>query len=183
MTEVTPAAHRLRRVAPLALVIVLATACGDDNKGTATPKTPPGTTTATTKTVPSPPPPTGGGAKTTRKGKLVMGKRNLFPLLKTSLRRFAPTQVEGKSLLVVALAGPESFWAGRNLNQRILVAMRLKGEDTPKITIGQKVDFVGLLTASPADAGAVGVRRSGDKTLLALQGAYVFASALDVKLR
>ena len=112
-----------------------------------------------------------------------MGKRNLFPLLKSSLRRFAPTQVEGKSLVVVALAGPESFWAGRNVNQRILVAMRLKGEDTPKITIGQKVDFVGLLTAAPPDAGAVGVRRSSDKTLLALQGAYVFASALDVKLR
>jgi hypothetical protein len=111
-----------------------------------------------------------------------MGKRNVFPLLKGSLRRFAPTQVEGKSLVVVTLAGPESFWAGRSGNQRILVTMR-KGENTPKITVGQKVDFVGLLTAAPADAGALRVRNDADRTLLARQGAYVVASAADVKLR
>ncbi len=36
MTEVTPAIDRLRRVAPLALIVVLLAACGDDNKSTAT---------------------------------------------------------------------------------------------------------------------------------------------------
>jgi hypothetical protein len=178
MTDAMPATRRLRRVAPLALVVVVAAACGDNDKGTATPKTPPGTTTARSAT---PPVPT-GSPKASKKFTLVMGTRNLLPLLQTRIRRFAPTQVEGHSLEVVALAGPTSFWAGRNRKQRILVTMRLKGESAPKITIGQKVDFIGLLTTSAAGAGALGVRNITDRTLLDKQGAYVDASVADVKL-
>lgn len=178
MTDVTPAIRRLRRVSPLALVVVLAAACGDNNKGTATPKTPLSTTTGSTETKPA-----ATGTKAARKGTLVVGKRNLLPLLGGSIRRFAPTQVVGESLLVVALAGPSSFWTGRNGKERILVSMRLKGGSPPKITIGKKVKFVGLLTASAANAGALGVRNLRDKTLLAKQGAYVDASAADVKFR
>jgi hypothetical protein len=113
----------------------------------------------------------------------VMGTRNLLPLLQSKISRFAPTQVEGKSLKVVALAGPQSFWAGRSSTQRLLVTMRLKGGSPPKITIGQKVDFIGLLTDLATDAGALGVRKAADTTLLEQQGAYVDASAADVKLR
>jgi len=180
MSESMPAARRLRRVAPLALVVVVAAACGDNNKGTATPKTPPVTTTASTKTQP---PATGGSTKASRKATLVMGRRNLLPLLQSEISRFAPTQVEGKSLKVVALAGPQSFWAGQSSTQRLLVTMRLKGGSAPKITVGQKVDFIGLLTDLATDPGALGVRKAADTTLLEKQGAYVDASAADVKLR
>ena len=179
MTDAMPATRRLRRVAPLALVVVVATACGDNDKGTATPKTPPGTTTAS---IARPPAPT-GSPRTSRKFTLVMGKRNLLPLLQTRIRRFAPTQVEGHSLKVVALAGPQSFWAGRSRKQRILIVMRLKGGSPPKIKIGQKVDFIGLLTTSAVGAGALGVTNIADSALLDRQGAYVDASAADVKLR
>jgi hypothetical protein len=193
MTDAMPLTGRLRRVAPLAAVLVLAAACGDDDKGTATPQTPPGTTTTTTTTgttttgtrtggTVTPPVPT-GSPKASKNGTLVMGTRDLLPLLQTSIRRFAPTQVEGHSLKVVALAGPTSFWAGRNRKQRILVTMRLKGGDAPKIKIGQKTDFIGLLTIAAAGAGAVGVRNIVDRTLLEKQGAYVDASVADVKLR
>ena len=112
----------------------------------------------------------------------MIGKRNLLPLLKGSIKRFAPVQVEGRSLQVVALAGRDAFWAGRGKAQRILVKMRLKGGSPPKITLGQKVGFIGLLTAAPADAGALGVSSSADKAQLAKQGAYVDASAADVHL-
>jgi hypothetical protein len=180
MSEAMPATRRLRRVAPLALVVVVAAACGDNNKATATPKTPPATTTASTGTKP---PATGGSTKASRKATLVMGTRNLLPLLQSKISRFAPTQVEGKSLKVVALAGPQSFWAGQSSTQRLLVTMRLKGGSPPKITVGQKVDFIGLLTDLATDAGALGVRKAADTTLLEKQGAYVDASAADVKLR
>ena len=186
MTEVTPAIRRFRRVAPLALVVVLATACGGDDEGTATPTTTPttpltATTTGNFETLPTPTVPTGGG-NPGGKGTLVIGKRDFFPLLKGDLRRFAPTQVEGKSLQIVALAGEESFWAGRNRNQRILVKMRLKGGSPPAMEVGQKVGFIGLLTTAPEDAGALGVVNDGDKTLLEKQGAYVDASVADVRL-
>jgi hypothetical protein len=180
MTDAMPATRRLRRLAPLALIVVLAAACGDNDKGTATPKTPPPPPGTTTRSIARPPVPT-GSPKTSKKGTLTMGTRNLLPLLMTRIRRFAPTQVEGHSLRVVALAGPTSFWAGRNRKQRILVTMRLKGDTAPKITIGQKVDFIGLLTSAAAGAGA-GVRNI-DRTLLERQGAYVDASVADVKLR
>lgn len=184
MIEVTPAIRRLRRLAPLALVVILATACGDDNNGTATPGKAPPATTRSGDTVPAPTTPTGPTKTPTpiTGGTLVAGKRNLLPLLKASIKRFAPTQVEGKSLQVVALAGPEAFWAGRNSGQRILVKMRLKGGDPPTVKVGQKVDFIGVLTVLAADAGSLGVAND-DETLLEKQGAYVDASALDVKLR
>src|SRR5437899_1029225 len=175
MIGAKPAARSLCRVAPLA--VVLAAACGDNNKGTATPKTPPGTTTSSGTT-----PTANGGGKSARKPKLVMGKRNLFPLLVGRISPYAPTQVQGISLKIIALAGPQSFWAGRSHKQRILVTLRLKGGSAPKITLGQQVDFIGLLTVSPADAGALGVRNHADRTLLQTQGAYVDASAADVKL-
>jgi hypothetical protein len=60
--------------------------------------------------------------------------------------------------------------------------MRLKGGDPPTVKVGQKVDFIGVLTVLAADAGSLGVAND-DETLLEKQGAYVDASALDVKLR
>ena len=188
MTEVRPAIRRLRRVAPLALMIALLTAsCGDDDNGTATPTQPSSATTGTVattedfETLPTPTVPTGKG---TSEGKATLETedRNLLPLLGGNIGRFAPTQIEGKSLRVVALASPESFWAGRSRGQRILVKMRLKGGSPPRIAVGQDVEFIGALTAVAGDAGALGVENNSDKKLLARQGAYVDASVADVKL-
>ena len=187
MPESTSAIRRLRRVAPLALVVVLAAGCGDDKKGTATPSKPPPPSSTTTRSGDTTPMPTvATGTKPKPKpsrgnGTLVTAKRDLMPLLKTDLRRFAPSQVQGKSLQVIALAGPASFWAGRSSGQRILVTMRLKGGSAPEIKVGQGVDFIGVLTAG-GDPAALGVRNDADRTLLEKQGVYVDASALDVKL-
>ncbi len=82
---------------------------------------------------------------------------------------------------MIALVGSDAFWAGRSSSRRILVKMRLKGGSPPNLKVGQKVDFIGLLTAAPADDGALGVANDADKALLAKQGAYVDASAADVK--
>lgn len=181
MTELRPATRRLGHVAPLALVLVLAAACGGNNKTTATTAKSPTTVTPAPKPGLTVPAPTTGKGKKGGKATLVAGKRNLFPLLKGNIKRLAPTQVEGKNLKVVALAGSDAFWAGRSRTERILVKMRLKGGSAPKLAIGKKVDFIGLLTGSIADASA-GVTVSTDKALLAAQGAYVDASAADVKL-
>ncbi len=190
MPEVTSATRGLRRVAPLALILCLAAGCGDDDKGTATPSEPPppstttlsggttvsGETTVSGDTTPMPTVPTATGKN--GKPSLLMGKRNLLLLLEGDLRRFAPTQVEGKSLEVVALAGPEAFWAGQK-PKRILVKMRVKGGPSLDVKVGQKVDFVGTLTAT-GDDPTLGVRTD---ELLTKQGAYVDVSAADVKLR
>ncbi len=182
MTEKSPAVRHLSRVAPLALVVVLAAACGDDNKGTATPNEPPppSATTGSGDTTPMPPVPTGTGTKS-GKPSLLMGTRDLLQLLEGDIRGFAPTQVEGKSLRVIAVVGPEAFWAGRT-PKRILVKMRLKGGSPPDVNVGQRVDFIGVLTATGDDA-SLGVRDGADKELLTKQGAYVDVSAADVKLR
>lgn len=182
MTEKNPAIRRLRRFAPLALVVVLATGCGDDDNGTATPNEPPPPAATTgSETTPMPPAPTTTGT-TGGQPSLKMGSRNLLLLLEGDISHFAPTQVEGKSLEVVALAGPEAFWAGRKTKQRILVKMRVKGGPSLDVKVGQKVDFIGVLTAAGNDP-SLGVRNDADKELLAKQGAFVDVSAADVKLR
>ena len=185
MTKMTPSIRHLSRFAPLALVVVLAAACGDDDKGTATPNEPsPPAATTGTDTTSMPPAPTGTTGTGTQGGKpsLTMGSRNLLLLLEGDISQFAPTQVEGKSLEVVALAGPEAFWAGRKTKQRILVKMRVKGGPSLDVKVGQKVDFIGVLTVAGNDA-SLGVRNAADKELLAKQGAYADVSAADVKLR
>jgi hypothetical protein len=177
MPESKPVNRRLRRVAPRALVVVLAVACGDDNKGTATTEQSTRSVESTPTPTPKVPPGTNHG-----KGSLLMGKRDILPLLGGNLQRFAPVQVEGKDLKVIALAGPESFWAGRTSSQRILVHMRLKGLEAPEIKVGQKVDFIGVLTEG-GDAVGLGVRNNADRALLEKQRAYVDASVADVTLR
>jgi hypothetical protein len=180
---VTTANRRLSRVAPLVLVLTLATACGDNDKSAGTPTQPPRATTGGGRTIPAPTgTDTDTDTETAGTGTLVGASRDLLPLLGGSIQRFAPTQVEGKSLRIVALAGADSFWAGRSESQRILVKLRLKGSSPPKIELGQKVDFIGILTASGADADSLGLRSEADKALLETQGAYANPSVADVKL-
>jgi len=173
----------LTRLAPLALLVLLAASCGDDEKSSNPSPQPPPSATTPSDTTPATKA-TGSGPLTGR-NRLVMGnKRNLYPLLGGSLQRFAPTQVNGYSTRVIALAGPESFWAGRSRRQRILVKLRLKGAKTPAIRVGQKATFVGLLTVtSSKEAEGLGVKDSAGQNLLETEGVYVDVSAFDLKLR
>ena len=100
------------RLAPLALVALLAASCGDNDKKSATPAT----TTAATTT-----PPRrrrhdvdrperddagSGGAPEQREPPAPRGRgRDLYPLLAASLSRYTPNQVRGKSVNIVQVEG------------------------------------------------------------------------------
>jgi hypothetical protein len=186
----------LVRLAPLALVALLAASCGDNDKKSATPATTAAaTTTATTTTTtttttgkvptgPSEPAPI--PAKPSSKGnRLLLGTRDLYPLLAGSLSRYAPNQVRGKSVNIVELAGTDSFWAGRNAKQRILVKLNLKGGKgpVPNLQVGRQADFVGGLTrVDPARASLLGVKDKSGQAVLQNQGVYVLVSVGDLKL-
>jgi hypothetical protein len=170
-------ADALRRLAPLALIVLVAPSCSDNDKSGSTKPTPPPAAVTTGVTGPSATSGRSGG------NKLLIGKRDLYPLLGQNLQRFAPTQVTGKSVKVVALAGPESFWAGRGPGKRILVTLRLKGANGPKLRAGRKVDFVGLLTAtSSKKAELLGVNDKAGQKVLRTEGVYVDVSVFDLKL-
>jgi hypothetical protein len=168
----------LVRLAPLALVALLAASCGDKDKSSS-PATTASTTTSAVSTGPS------GGtpipALPSSKGsQLLLGARDLYPLLAGSLSQYVPNQVRGTSVKVVQIAGTDSFWAGRNAGRRILVKLNLKGGKTPVLKAGQQVDFVGQLAKAPAnDASSLGVKKSG-QPLLQKQGAYVIVSVGDL---
>ena len=122
----------LLRLAPLALVALLAASCGDNDKKSATPATTAAatTTTSTTSTGPSattpiPAPPS------SKENRLLLGERDLYPLLAASLSRYLPNQVRGKSVKIVRVEGTDGFWAGRGAKQRILVMLILKGSKPP----------------------------------------------------
>lgn len=190
----------LGRLTLLAVVLLLAASCGGSKKGTATTANPPPpsatktgttttpgklTTTATTTvetgkatTTPS----TSGGSGG---GQLVMGQRDLYPLLGGSLKRYTPTQVTGKGVTVVAVEAPDAFWVGKSAKESVLVKIRLKGKSAPKVKVGQKVDFVGsLIEASPGpQADSLGVKGPAGIARLAKQAAYVDVSVADMKLR
>ena len=179
-----------RRLAPLALVALLAASCGDDNKKSATPATTAAaTTTATTTTTSTvstgPSGTTPIPAKPSTKGnRLLLGKRDLYPLLAGNLRRYVPDQVRGKSVSIVQMAGSDGFWAGRNAKQRILVKLNLKGGDAPRLAKGQQADFVGHLVQVPAqNSSLLGVKGKTAQAVLQNQGVYVLVSAGDLKPR
>jgi hypothetical protein len=178
-----------RRLAPLALVALLAASCGDDDKKGATPATTAAATTAATTTTTStvstgPSGTTPIPAKPSTKGnRMLLGKRDLYPLLAGNLRRYAPDQVRGKSVSIVQLAGSDGFWAGRNAKQRILVKLNLKGGKPPRLEKGEQADFVGHLVQTPAqNLSLLGVKAKTAQAVLQNQGVYVLVSAGDLKL-
>ena len=172
----------LVRVAPLALVALLAASCGDKDKS-ASPATTASTTTSAVTTGPSAVTTGPSGAKpipalpSSKGNKLLLGTRDLYPLLAGGLSQYVPKQVRGTSVNVVQIAGTDSFWAGRNAGRRILVKLNLKGGKTPVLKAGRQVDFVGHLAKAPA---GLGVRSGGP--LLQKQGAYVIVSVGDLSL-
>jgi hypothetical protein len=175
-----------RRLVPLALVALLAASCGDNDKKSASATTT--ASTATSTTTPTSTVSTGPSGTTpipavpsTKANRLFLGKRDLYPLLAASLTQYVPDQVQGNSLKVVQVAGVDSFWAGRNRKQRILVKLNLKGGSPVQVQAGQRVDFVGQL-ARAQDASLLGVKDKTGRLVLENQGVYVIVSARDLKL-
>jgi hypothetical protein len=89
----------LVRLAPLALVALLTASCGDKDKSSS-PATTASTTTSAVSTGPS------GGtpipALPSSKGsQLLLGARDLYPLLARSLSRYVPNQVQKQGAYVI----------------------------------------------------------------------------------
>jgi hypothetical protein len=174
----------LLRLAPLALVALLAASCGDNDKKSATPATTAAatTTTSTTSTGPSattpiPEPPSSKG------NRLLLGERDLYPLLAASLSRYTPNQVRGKSVNIVRVEGTDGFWAGRGAKKRILVKLNLKGSKPPKLEAGRRADFVGqLMSAQGKSPIMLGVKDKSGQRVLQNQGVYILVSVGDLKL-
>ena len=157
---------------------MLAASCGDNDKKSATPAT----TTSTVSTGPSGTTPF-PAQPSTKGNRLLLGKRDLYPLLAGNLSRYVPNQVRGKSVSLVQVAGIDSFWAGRNAKQRILVKLNLKGSNPPRLASGQQADFVGhLVKAGAKDASRLGVKEKTGQPMLQNQGVYVLVSVGDLKL-
>jgi len=170
-----------RRLVPLALLALLTASCGDNDKKSAAPPTT--TTTSTVSTGPSGTTPI-PALPSTRTNRLLLGDRDLYPLLAGDLRRYVPDQVRGNSVRIVQVAGADSFWAGRSAKQRILVKVNLKGKSPPRFQAGRKVDFVGHLEEAQAkDMSQLGVREKTGGPVLENQGVYVLVSVGDLKQR
>ena len=175
------------RLAPLALVALLAASCGDNDKKSATPATTAAATTTTTSTTstgpsattPIPAPPSSKGNRLL----LGVGERDLYPLLAASLSRYVPNQVRGKSVKIVQVEGTDGFWAGRGAKQRILIKLNLKGGKPPKLVAGRQADFVGqLMSAEGKSPILLGVKEKSGQRVLQNQGVYILVSAGDLKL-
>ena len=92
-------AHRL---ASLARVVLLAASCGDNDEKSATPATTSTVSTGPSGTTPIP-------AKPSSKGnRLLLGGRDLYPLLAGSVSRYVPNQVRGESVDIVQVVKGKS---------------------------------------------------------------------------
>src|SRR3954471_2353989 len=193
MHAALPFGRVMSRLAPLALIALLAAGCGDNDKSSSSSPTTTGATTATTPTG------TGTGTSTVSTGpsgttpiparpsskgnRLLLGKRDLYPLLSGSLVRYVPNQVTGKSVNVVQTGRANSFWAGRSPKQRIFVKINTKGKAPTQVQAGQQVDFVGhLAKTTPLNASDLGPSRKTGARMLENQGVYVLVSVGDLKL-
>ena len=174
------------RLAPLALVALLAASCGDNGKKSATPATtaaatttPSTTSTDPSATTPIPEPPPSKGNRLL----FGVGERDLYPLLAASLSRYTPNQVRGKSVKIVRVEGTDGFWAGQGATQRILIKLSLKGGKPPKLEAGRRADFVGqLMSAQGKSPILLGVKDKSGQRVLQNQGVYLLVSAGDLKL-
>lgn len=175
----------MSRLAPLVLIALLVAGCSGKDKSASPSTTNTATTTGSTSTVS-----TGRSGTTpipalpsTKANRLLLGKRDLYPLLAGSLAQYVPNQVTGKSVNVVQVAGIDSFWAGRNAKQRVLLKINLKGKQPPRVHPGQQADFVGhLVKAKAKDTSSLGVKEKTGGPVLQNQGVYVIVSVGDLKL-
>jgi hypothetical protein len=173
----------LARLTPLVLVALLAASCSGKDKSsspstTATSSSSPSTTTTssstTTETQPSATPPANAG--------LTVGQRDLYPLLSGSLARYVSKPVTATSATIVQVAGIDSFWAGKNGNQQVLVKINLKGKRPPKLEEGEQVSFTGRFVKAPKSPDSLGVKAKTGAPQLARQGAYILVPVSKLHL-
>jgi hypothetical protein len=169
----------LARLAPLALIALVAASCGDkdksSNQATTTAATPATSLAGGTSARPTTPSSAGN--------RLAVGKRDLYPLLGGSLAGYASKPVRATSATVVQLAGIDSFWAGRNQNQKVLVKIDPGGRRPVKLHEGQQVSFVGRLVKAPKQGGSLGVKGSTGQPVLTSQGAYIVVPVDKLQLQ
>ena len=177
MNDPRTVTRRLLSVAVLTLVLLLAASCGDDEKKTNTSGLPTGTTSTSPVPTPNPKPASGLTIRT------VDGTSDFYPLMKgQNLSGYVTGQVEGP-VRILSIVAPDAFWIGKGPNQRVLLQVRLKGQPTPKVRVGQRVRIIAQLTENPPNVETeLGVKDAAGKSLLARQGAYVSVSIGDLKL-
>ena len=166
----------LVRLAPLALVALLAASCGDKDKSS-NQTTTTATTPATSLAEGTNEPPSSAA------NRLAVGRRDLYPLLAGSLAGYASKPVRATSATVVQVAGIDSFWAGRNQNQKVLVKIDLGGRRPVKLHEGRQVSFVGRLVKAPKQGGSLGVKGSTGQPVLTSQGAYIVVPVNKLQLQ
>ena len=81
------------------------------------------------------------------------------------------------------VAGIDSFWAGRNESQRVLVKIDLNGKRPPRLQNGQQVSFVGRFAKAPKSGDSLGVKAKTGQPLLTKQGVYIIVPIDKLKLQ
>jgi hypothetical protein len=170
----------LARLTPLVLVAMLAASCSGNDKSsssTTTSATTTATTTATTSgnTGSRPPAPANAG--------LTVGKRDLYPLLAGSLARYVSKPAAANSATIVQVAGIDSFWAGKNANQQVLVKIDLTGGRPVPLKAGQLVSFTGRFVKAPKSGNSLGVKAKTGAPMLKKQGAYILVPVSQLHLQ
>lgn len=100
-----------------------------------------------------------------------------------SLRTQVGQAVRADGVKVLSVVGDEVFWVGSGGQQRVLVHLATTGESAPKVRAGDRASFTGTLRANAAGAaGAYGVTKAEDSTLLEQQGVHVEAKVGTLKL-
>jgi hypothetical protein len=171
----------LARLTPLVLIALFAASCSGSDKSssppatTATTPTTSGTTTGSTGAKPEPP---------AANASLTVGSRDVYPLLSGSLTRFVSKPVTATSATIVQVAGIDSFWAGKNGSQQVLVKVDLKkGGRPPKLEAGRQVSFSGKFVKAPKSGESLGVKAKSGQPQLTKQGAFILVPASQLHLQ
>ena len=177
----------MSRLAPLALIVLLAAGCGDKDKSSSPSTTTTASTTTTRARARSRPGraarPRSPRCPRARRNRLLLGKRDLYPLLAGSLGRYVPNQVTGKSVSVVQSRGHRQLLGREEREAADPRKDQFEGEATAATGPGQQADFVGhLVKAKPKDKDRLGVKEKSGGPVLQNQGVYVLVSVGDLKL-
>jgi len=166
----------LARLATLTLIALLAASCSGNDKSSSSTTTS-ATTTGTTSSSTGARPPAPANAA------LTVGNRDLYPLLAGKLTRFVSKPVSANSATIVQVAGIDSFWAGKNANQQVLVKVDLKGGRPPGLKNGQLVSFKGRFVKAPKSTDSLNVKAKSGAPMLKQQGAYILVPVSQLHLQ
>jgi hypothetical protein len=111
------------------------------------------------------------------------GGASLLPVPGDGLGGYAGQTVQGRGVVVQSVVADEGFWVGADETNRLFVhlsdaAKASQGESPFQVKAGQRVDFTGIVTPAPADAGALGVTAAEGADRLRTQGQYLELSSV-----